>query len=514
MRRLLLAALLLLLTSGAGTAGAPVSDLAAAVAAAPAGSVLRAMPGHHAGPVVIDRPVTIVFEPGATVVAANEGIGIEIVETDGVTLDGATVTGGKHGIVVRHSTAVRFHDATAIDAGYHGIFVQNSEVTVAGCRIAGLTSPMAQGLEITNSDGRPASTVRGCRVTGPAHEGIVAHVSKVTFADNVVTGTTERGVSITEMSQGRALRNVVRDSSGTAYWCGDMSMCTFLDNRATGVEASTPGFRSSEGHGLVVQFHSHAVIGGFEATDFTGRAVLEMTGSVTTPAPSRVPDLWPLLLFGLVLLGAPAALARFGGLGGWQLLLATAFGVQLVHQAEHAAQVVQAKFLGRTDAHGVAGATFDNEWVHLEFNTVLLVALVLAVVACIRTPPLLAAVGVQAYHELEHGAKVVQYVRDGLTPAPGFAGTSADLVWFHFSINLVVTALVGAAVVSVIRAAPHLRRRPATTSRRSSGWTMAARTWLAPWAPKMSPGASNTPPSAASRAVNDHASPSGAGAQR
>lgn len=514
MTRLLLVALILLALCGTGSAGEPTTDLATAVERAAPGSVVRALPGRHSGPVRIERPITIIFEPGAVVAAREGGIGIEVVQTEGVTLDRPAVRGGKHGIVVRHSTEVRIDEASTFGAGYHGIFAQNSEVTITDCRVGNLREPVGQGVEIINSDGRPPSAVRGCVITGPAHEGIVSHVSKVTFADNTVVGTTERGVSITEMSQGRALRNVVQNAAGTAYWCGDMSMCTFLDNVATDVAVSTPGFRSSEGHGLVVQFHSHAALGGFEASGVAGRAVLEMSGSTSTPAPSGRPTLLPLVLFGGVLLGAPAALARLGGLRGWQLLLATAFGVQVLHQAEHGVQVAQAKVLGRPEAHGLAGAAFDNEWVHLEFNTVLFVALVLALAIGVRTRALLVGIGVQAYHEVEHVAKVVQHVRDGLNPAPGFAGAHADLVWFHFSINLVVTVLVGAAVVSALRRGAQAPSRLPTSWMRSSGWTIAARTWLAPEAPKMSPGASSAPASVASRSVSDHPSPSGARAHR
>jgi nitrous oxidase accessory protein NosD len=470
---------LLVLAGGTGTAGQPVdADLAAAVERAPAGAVLRVAPGTHAGPIRIERPLRLVFEPGAVISAPDDAIGIEIVETAGVTIAGASVTGGKHGIVVRHSTRIRLDDVTATGASYHGIFAQNSELVVSGCRVAQLRSPLAQGVEIINSDGRPPSTVRGCRVDGPAFEGIVSHVSRVTFSDNVVTGTSERGISITEMSQGRALRNRVRDAAGTAYWCGDMSNCTLIDNRATTVAVSTPGFKSSGGHGLVVQFHSHAAVEDLHATDSAGRAVLVMSGSVTTDPPSRTPAVWPLLLFGGVLLGLPAASSRLGGLSGWHLLLGTAFGVQLIHQAEHVVQVIQAKVLHRPRAHGVAGAAFDNEWVHLEFNTVLLVALVALVAAGgLRTRPLLLAVAVQGYHQVEHVTKVVQYVRDAAVPAPGILGASTDLVWFHFSINLAVLVLVGGALLTASAGGTGYNpRRRAASAIRSRGWTMAART--------------------------------------
>ncbi|MBO9405612.1 MAG: nitrous oxide reductase family maturation protein NosD, partial [Thermomicrobium sp.] len=72
-RSVLAAALALLLTPLAPVQAAspgeilvcpdcPQRDLAAAIAAAPAGAVIRVRGGHYPGPLVIDRPVTLLGE--------------------------------------------------------------------------------------------------------------------------------------------------------------------------------------------------------------------------------------------------------------------------------------------------------------------------------------------------------------------------------------------------------------------------------------------------------------------
>ncbi len=73
--------------------------------------------------------------------------------------------------------------------------------------------------------------------------------------------------------------NSVSDAVGAAFYCGDMSHCSVVDNQANGVAAEGVGFRSSEGHGLVVHFHSQAFVEGFEVADAMGDDVLVMLGS-------------------------------------------------------------------------------------------------------------------------------------------------------------------------------------------------------------------------------------------
>jgi nitrous oxidase accessory protein len=90
-----LAAGLLCLGAGAGAATievAPSAPLQAAVAAAAPGDVLRLLAGTHAGPVVIDKALTLEGEAGAVVQGSGQGNAITVAAAD-VILRGLTVTG-------------------------------------------------------------------------------------------------------------------------------------------------------------------------------------------------------------------------------------------------------------------------------------------------------------------------------------------------------------------------------------------------------------------------------------
>ena len=130
-------------------------------------------------------------------------------------------------------------------------------------------------------------------------------------------------------------------------------------------------------------------------------------------------------------------------------LFAAALTVQLGHELEHFVQVVQAKVQHVAPPHGLFGSIFDTEWVHFGYNLVLFVAMV-AVLAAYRgsfwgsrrsaaVGVFLAGVVFQGYHVVEHTVKIWQHVATGATPAPGIVGHHIDLVWLHFTYNLMVT---------------------------------------------------------------------------
>jgi hypothetical protein len=137
-------------------------------------------------------------------------------------------------------------------------------------------------------------------------------------------------------------------------------------------------------------------------------------------------------------------------------IFAAALALQLFHQLEHVVQVAQAKVFGIKPAHGILGSLVDLEWVHFVYNNGLYVLMVVATVLVVRDrrirPPvgwlwLGATLAVQTYHVFEHVVKIAQHLTTGADPAPGILGFVIDLVWLHFSINLVVTiCMIGAFV--------------------------------------------------------------------
>lgn len=265
-----------LTAAACGGAASVDGDLATAIAEASPGAVLDLGSGEFTGPIVIDKAITLVGD-GALIRGGDGQPTIVIEDATGVTLRGLTVRGGESGLLIRDSEAVTLEDVTVVESLWHGMLVQDSEVHVDGCRVSGLRAAMAQGIEIINSDSRPPSTIRSCRIEGPVFEGLVAHVSHVTFERNEVVGASQRGVVITEMSDGRMAENSVIDSAGAAYFCGDMSNCSIVDNTAEGIEAGD-GRLSAMGHGVVVHYYSQAFIDGLEVEGLTGQDVLAILG--------------------------------------------------------------------------------------------------------------------------------------------------------------------------------------------------------------------------------------------
>jgi nitrous oxidase accessory protein len=122
---------------------APGDDLAATVAGLPAGSTLRLGPGRYAGPLTLDRPLTL-EGGGATLVGQGRGTVLTLAAPD-VTVRDLSVTGGGH-------------DPTTGDAGVLvGADRFHLERLVLADVLIGIDVRMANDGAIT-----------GCTLTGPA----------------------------------------------------------------------------------------------------------------------------------------------------------------------------------------------------------------------------------------------------------------------------------------------------------------------------------------------------------
>jgi hypothetical protein len=133
-------------------------------------------------------------------------------------------------------------------------------------------------------------------------------------------------------------------------------------------------------------------------------------------------------------------------------------GVQGFHMAEHVLQVYRVHVDGVPGRGGLAGPSVDAEVVHFLYNSAVFALLIAVAWARHRgwTPSgsvdagdrlMGAAVALQAFHMVEHSAKLVQHVATGAKVNPGILGGYVDLVWLHYAINLAVYgAFVGACV--------------------------------------------------------------------
>ena len=442
--------------------GTPASDL---IARAADGTVIRLLPGTH-GSFDVTRRVTIEADPGAVV------RGPVTVLADGARLLGVRVEGGESGVVVRDADEVVLQGVSIVGARLHGIEI-------------------APG----------SAVVRDCSITG-----LVSHVSRVEFLDNVITGTTLRALVVTEMSEGLVEGNRVRDVVGSAIYCGDMSHCEIRDNRVLGVTSSGTGIPALDGWGVVGFYHSKLHLEGNALSDTAAGAMrLSMDTNLVDSRPfmlwpGGIAGLWP----GLPIATAAAAAALLAGCVGvapWARrrraraaelpdrrpsealtgLVAAALGVQAFHMLEHGVQVWQVYVAAAEHRSGLLGRAFDIEWVHFAYNlAVLAFAWWLAIGAgrgswgrrAASGPTitlLLGAAVLQTYHMAEHAAKVVQFVASGVAPTPGLLGGRAGLVWFHFAINLAVFAGLVAGAVPLLRRG----RRTDIATRRRVAWSAA-----------------------------------------
>jgi nitrous oxidase accessory protein NosD len=92
-------------------------------------------------------------------------------------------------------------------------------------------------------------------------EGIVTHSSMTDIVHNRVSRTQQRGISVTEMSMGTVMDNVVRGALGVGLYCNDRSMCMFERNTVVGTrDDSATGNLSRRGFGLLASFQSEAEV--------------------------------------------------------------------------------------------------------------------------------------------------------------------------------------------------------------------------------------------------------------
>lgn len=483
-RVLAAAAVVMAAATGLSLAARPMSfevaagaDLARVVAELPEGAALSLTGDRYEGPIELDRRVTVDGN-GAAIVTPSGTTGLWI-GAGGTNVRDLTVLGGDSGIVVREATRVDLSNIVVKGARLHGIEIVDAQAAIEGATVTGLTDELAQGIEVRNSEARGWTRITGAVVEG-GMEGIVTHVSRVTIDDSLVTGTTSRGIAVTEMSKGAVRGNQVHGAAGSGFFCGDMSWCEFTENRAEGIAPATNAV-SGAGWGLVVSYHATASSRGNSFTGAAGAETAIVSSHISDSSPLARGDGWGTLpgasasiAVALALLGLAAVAARpvagrldertaQEGIFRWVVpALLAGVAIQTFHMGEHVLQVVRVFGLGEPGRGGVVGSVVDNEWVHFAYNALVLAGMG-AVVAARRRgwrrygttraadSVFLGAVAVQSWHMVEHVFRVAQHVATGAPVNPGVLGAFTDLVWLHFTINAAVYLGFIAGIVLYLR---------------------------------------------------------------
>ena len=192
-------------------------------------------------------------EPGAVV---RGGI---VVTADGVTIRDVSVVGGEHGIEVDGAQRVVLERVKVSGAALDGINVRRSSVKIRDCLVQA-TGEYAQGIDISFGFDLEPSVVEGCTVHG-GREGIVTHFAHARVADNRVSGTSLRGITLTEMSMAEVEENQVEGALGVGIFCGDYSMCEIEENSVSGTRPDLVVRNLTRlGYGIVAHYGADATL--------------------------------------------------------------------------------------------------------------------------------------------------------------------------------------------------------------------------------------------------------------
>lgn len=211
--------------------------LAAAIQQAPDGATISLAPGRYTDRVVIERPVTILAEPGTVEVVGLSGATVvSITGTTGVTLRGLTIVGGETGIAVLRSSNVTIVDNVIVGSGYRGIDVVSGAATVTGNQIAPAPGPYVIGIRIANASTWPESIISKNVVEYAGGYGIAINFANATVDGNHVSGGERAGIAINEMSRADVLGNTVNEASRYGILVHDMSHAVVSDNLIIGAD--------------------------------------------------------------------------------------------------------------------------------------------------------------------------------------------------------------------------------------------------------------------------------------
>ena len=221
--------------------------IAEAVAAAPAGGTVRIPAGHYVESITIDRPMTLVAEPGGVHLTGQ----ISVVDASGVTVEGFTIRADGTAISARGGDEIRIIGNEIVGAGYRGIHVVNASAEIVGNEIRGASGPYVVGIHVANATARPPSVISGNVIELDGAYGIAVNFAHAEVTGNTVRGGTRAGLAVNEMSTANVRDNTIHGAPRYGILVTDMSHAEVTDNTVTGSHEP-----------IMLQFHSTAEIDG------------------------------------------------------------------------------------------------------------------------------------------------------------------------------------------------------------------------------------------------------------
>ena len=237
-----------------------------ALATAPEGAIIEIAAGTYPESLVIDRPVSLrpAEDDGEVLLApaADEPV-IAIMDTEDVTIEGLSITGGEYGIFVTHSQDVTIRENIVSDSRLVGIKVRLGAADILDNTVFHAQPPYGMGIHVTNTTQWPKSRVIGNLVFGHTRSGIYTNMTgMIEVMDNIVTDNGHHGIAITEMSHADVFGNVVVDNALTGIQLLDMSMAHICDNIVSDTRGSRDAPKIRQGNGIIIDYHSEATLSG------------------------------------------------------------------------------------------------------------------------------------------------------------------------------------------------------------------------------------------------------------
>ena len=241
-----LAALVAVVIACSGTSPSQSYEtIAEAVAAAPTGGTVRVPAGHYLESITIDRPMTLIAEPGDVVLMGQ----ISVVDASGVTVEGFTIRADGTAISARGGDGIRIVGNEIVGADYRGIHVVNASADIVGNEIHGASGPYLVGIHVANAIARPPSVISGNVIELDGAYGIAVNFAHAEVRGNTVRGGTRAGLAVNEMSIVDVRENSVDGAPRYGILVTDMSHAEVVGNTVTGSQEP-----------IILQFHSTAEI--------------------------------------------------------------------------------------------------------------------------------------------------------------------------------------------------------------------------------------------------------------